>query len=984
MTLTVHPAERTDLLADGLGELLATPLDDPFAEEIVVVPAKGVERWLTQRLSHRLGTSSSGGDGVCAGVRFLNPALAGLDAARPGPRRPVGPRPAGLAAARRSSTTASASRWCATLADPPRPRPRRRRRRCCGATAATRSRAGWPASSPATPRSGPHWSTDWREGRDTDGAGGDLDADLLWQPELWRRLVDRVDAPAPDVRHAETLARLRAGGDGLDLPAAAVAVRPHPAPGHRGRAAGRARASAATCTSGCRSRRPRCGTSSPGSAASVPPRGRRLRPTGATTRCSPRWAATRGSCSGRWPRSRQGRRQRARARRSDAAATRCWGGCRPTCAPTPRPTPPTRAARVLDAGGPVRAGARLPRSDPPGRRAARGPGRPARGRPDARAARHPRDVPRHRDLRAADLGRASVSPTCVDDGGPPGPPAPGAAGRPGAHQHQPAARRRGHPGRARRRSGHRDRGARPRAAPTRARAGSASTTTTWPSSPAGWSEAGDPVGPRRRRSALDFGMTASSTTPGASGLDRILLGVAMSGDDHRHVGRGAAARRRRQQRHRPRRPVGRATSTGSSAASTRWRGAPRRRRVGDRPAATASTQLTDVPRDDAWQLPQFDRELARAVESAGGRGRRRRSGWPTSAHLLASPARRPADPGQLPHRHAHRLHDGADAVGARTGWCACSAWTTGCSRAIASVDGDDVLARRPMTGERDVRSEDRQLLLDAILAAARDPRRHLHRRQRAHGRRPGRPPCRSASCSTPSTAPLATRRSATRCSSGTRCSRSTPATSCRVRSSASGRSASTAAPSPVPGPRPPPAGPGPPFLPSRCRRAHPRGRRRSPTCKAFFAHPVRAFLRAPARRHRAARGRGGRATPSRSTSTGSRSGGSATGCCASVLAGTRPERGDDGRAAARHAATRTARRPAPCRRSCDESQKLYRAHRPAAGRRAARTVDVDVDLGDGRRLTGTVVRSTAAGSSRSATPASARSTASAPGSTCSR
>ena len=31
--------------------------------------------------------------------------------------------------------------------------------------------------------------TDWREGRDTDGAGADLDADLRWQPELWRRLL---------------------------------------------------------------------------------------------------------------------------------------------------------------------------------------------------------------------------------------------------------------------------------------------------------------------------------------------------------------------------------------------------------------------------------------------------------------------------------------------------------------------------------------------------------------------------------------------------------------------------------------------------------------------------------------------------------------------------------------------------------------------------------------------------------------------------
>ena len=36
-----------------------------------------------------------------------------------------------------------------------------------------------------------------------------------------------------------------------------------------------------------------------------------------------------------------------------------------------------------------------------------------------------------------------------------------------------------------------------------------------------------------------------------------------------------------------------------------------------------------------------------------------------------------------------------------------------------SVDGDDALARHPVTGERDARSEDRQLFLDAILAAGR-------------------------------------------------------------------------------------------------------------------------------------------------------------------------------------------------------------------------------------------------------------------------
>ena len=56
----------------------------------------------------------------------------------------------------------------------------------------------------------------------------------------------------------------------------------------------------------------------------------------------------------------------------------------------------TRPAR------PVGPGAPLPRPGPPGPGAARGAARAARGRPEPRAARHPRDVPRHRELRAAD------------------------------------------------------------------------------------------------------------------------------------------------------------------------------------------------------------------------------------------------------------------------------------------------------------------------------------------------------------------------------------------------------------------------------------------------------------------------------------------------------------------------------------------------------------------------------------------------------
>lgn len=73
MALHLYRAERTDLLADGLGKLLPNPLPDPFAEELVLVSARSVERWLSQRLSHVL-SRGDGADGVCAGVSFRSPA----------------------------------------------------------------------------------------------------------------------------------------------------------------------------------------------------------------------------------------------------------------------------------------------------------------------------------------------------------------------------------------------------------------------------------------------------------------------------------------------------------------------------------------------------------------------------------------------------------------------------------------------------------------------------------------------------------------------------------------------------------------------------------------------------------------------------------------------------------------------------------------------------------------------------------------------
>ena len=71
--LHIHRAPRADVLAGALAELLATPAGDPFAAEVVAVPTRGMERWLTQRMSTVLGARPGHGDGICANVVFPSP-----------------------------------------------------------------------------------------------------------------------------------------------------------------------------------------------------------------------------------------------------------------------------------------------------------------------------------------------------------------------------------------------------------------------------------------------------------------------------------------------------------------------------------------------------------------------------------------------------------------------------------------------------------------------------------------------------------------------------------------------------------------------------------------------------------------------------------------------------------------------------------------------------------------------------------------------
>ena len=208
MALHLHRAERTDLLADCLGQLLSTPLPDPFAEELVIVPTKGVERWLSQRLSHILGRGDAQ-DGICAGIAFRNPhsLIAEITGTTDGdpwsPDAMVWPLLEVI-------DDSCKETWCRTLAmhlghfeagDEKELRQGRR-------YAVARRLAGLFAS---YARQRPQLLIDWE--RDV---VGDIDSDLEWQPPLWRALLDRVDADPPRVRHAKTLARLQESP--IDLP----------------------------------------------------------------------------------------------------------------------------------------------------------------------------------------------------------------------------------------------------------------------------------------------------------------------------------------------------------------------------------------------------------------------------------------------------------------------------------------------------------------------------------------------------------------------------------------------------------------------------------------------------------------------------------------------------------------------------------------------------------------------------------------------
>jgi exodeoxyribonuclease V gamma subunit len=197
--LNVVVAEEVEVLLDRLAHVLAEPLADAFATEVVVVPAAGTAAWLRRRLSERLGCSAEGrADGILANVAFefpgrlLTRALGPLDRGGWEVDRLTWAileilttdRPAGL---ERVAPTATTARRLADRFD------------------------HYAVHRPEMVRS-------WAGGLDVDGAGTLLPEPQRWQPTLWRAVAGLLGEPSLPERLPDLIADLADGRIVPELP----------------------------------------------------------------------------------------------------------------------------------------------------------------------------------------------------------------------------------------------------------------------------------------------------------------------------------------------------------------------------------------------------------------------------------------------------------------------------------------------------------------------------------------------------------------------------------------------------------------------------------------------------------------------------------------------------------------------------------------------------------------------------------------------
>lgn len=223
MAVQLHRAWHPEALVAGLARLLMRTPPDPFTPDVVAVPTRGVERYISQGLGRHLGTSPERVDGVCANVSFPSPAEVVSEAleAAGGITRGADPwRPERLAWPILATIDRELDQpWCRPLArylgrdaqDTHVADALRIDRRFALAARLARLFGSYAGQRP-------EMLVAWSRGEDTDGADLPTPADLSWQPELWRQVRAELGVPSPAERLGPACAAIAARPDLVDLP----------------------------------------------------------------------------------------------------------------------------------------------------------------------------------------------------------------------------------------------------------------------------------------------------------------------------------------------------------------------------------------------------------------------------------------------------------------------------------------------------------------------------------------------------------------------------------------------------------------------------------------------------------------------------------------------------------------------------------------------------------------------------------------------
>ena len=217
--LTIHRAERADTLIGPLTALLSEAPAYAFAPDVIAVPSRGVERWLAQQLSLVLGASADDNDGVAANILFpspghvVNDVLATVTGIDPEDDPWVGSRFVWTVLQAIDEVTAAGgggplAHHLGLGAENAGHRQSRRY-----ATAANLASL---FSSYSDNR--PDMINAWLAGNDTDGIDAELDDDMRWQPELWRYIRSQLDVPSPAERLRNVCLALQQDNAAVRLP----------------------------------------------------------------------------------------------------------------------------------------------------------------------------------------------------------------------------------------------------------------------------------------------------------------------------------------------------------------------------------------------------------------------------------------------------------------------------------------------------------------------------------------------------------------------------------------------------------------------------------------------------------------------------------------------------------------------------------------------------------------------------------------------